>query len=200
MRNTVLDHPLRLLKAITLPLVIFRIWPSSWSYFEDIEAIVGVPFGSHASNGTPGASNRGIARVMVDLRKRFPQAKLIAQWEIADALRELGVEPDIETGDRGNPHITTRHFFTTVLTRNRKLVKIAAVAHPDHLRRVVWTAERLGFKVAIPNANSIPYDPDSTQVWCRSKWKLPFSTNPRNWGFFWWERVAMAVFALKGWI
>jgi hypothetical protein len=140
------------------------------------------------------------------------------QWEIADVLARHGVQANLITGERWNNHIPSYEFFSSLRSARPDWKKIILIAHPDHLRRCILIAKKLGFEVLVPppedGIKQVRYDPKSSQVWCRSKWalriprELDFQHGPSGFvysimkyqGFFWWERLVMVDHALKGWI
>jgi len=160
-------------------------------HLDEIEAIVGVPFGSHVEFMECGRSNRHIAGEMVYVRNLSLRTDLplIAQWEIVDCLAGRG-EPVFSTeAPRYGPHVNTRLFFEQLRSAFPKMQKIAIVAHPAHALRCAMVAERLGFEVGVLWTAAIDYDPASTQRWCRSPWL-----------FIPWEFASRVLFLIRGWM
>jgi len=158
---------------------------------QEIEAVVGVPFGTHSEFMSCGVSNRQIAAEMIVVRNlsRRPDLRLIAQWEIADRLLELGEQVLYTDAPKYDPHVSTRAFFRQLRGAFPDMRRIAVVAHPLHALRCKMAAERLGFEVRVLWTSGVDYDPTSVQRWCRSPWL-----------FIPWEFASRILFLLRGWM
>lgn len=203
----------RLFKAVFYPLLLWRKPQVSgvWD-FHQAQGIVGIPFGSHEDGDEIGASNLAIVRVMEEAKKhedrlRYgdkPMPKMVAQWEMTDA--DPAPVLDYVIGKRGDYHISTYKFFCELKKKYPEWHTIIVVAHPDHIWRVIRIARKFGFNALVPEGiDTIPYDLESRQPWCRYKWKFPFGIwagfkSPENWPFMLWEPLARIHHAVKGWI
>lgn len=207
------------MKAIFYPLCMLFQYKYHWAtdvLLTQADAIVGVPFGGHADGGKIGASNAAIARVMVEtlareemLREVFdPNPRplpMAAQWEMMDD--DPPPQLDLVIGQRNDYHISTYEFFYQLKTKRPEWKCIVVIAHQDHIWRVKRVANKFGYAVLVPitGIETIPYDPESRQPWCRYKWKFPLGIraafrSPENWPFMLWEPVARMHHAIKGWI
>lgn len=160
-------------------------------HLDEVEAVVGVPFGTHSEFMPCGVSNRQIANEMIVVRNLSCRSdlRLIAQWEIADHLLELGDQVLYTEAPRYDPHVSTRAFFCQLRGAFPDMRKIAVVAHPTHALRCKMVAEQLGFEVGVLWTAGIDYDPASTQRWCRSPWL-----------FVPWEFASWVLFLIRGWM
>jgi hypothetical protein len=175
--------------------------------FTGAKGIVVVAFGSHNDGEPIGTSNMFLANLAVRIANETG-LPIAWQWEHTDG--EQHDYPAAYThGTRGDYHITTLAFCEAVRKKTLKWDDVVVVAHGDHIQRCAWVLEKLETRVRICDPADwgfppIPYDKFSRQPWCRDKWyPLPFITgklHPESWGFWWFERVARAYFALKGWI
>lgn len=162
------------------------------------QGIIAIPFGGHADGDPVGVANQGIATLARELALKT-DLPIAGQWEFEDAKPSLCMR--FTYGLRGQHHINTQEILSSLIERTN-WGKVILVAHPDHMRRCVWVLEKLGVQAIVPEEHRLlRYDPTSRQVWCRQKWlPLPISRNPENWGFWWFERGARMIFALRGWI
>lgn len=138
----------------------------------------------------PGLSNRALAKVVASLYHGFG-LPLVLQWEVADCIPELPKVGVIRKHRREGEYLDTYE----VLAQSAEICKAHGwqrailVSHPDHCWRVKKTAERLGFKVTVPDTSLVPYDPESCQPWTRTRAK-----------FLLRELPARLFCLLKGWI
>jgi len=136
------------------------------------QIIIALSFGQGA-NGKPGLSNEALAEVVVELDDKYG-LPIVAQWEIADCIPErMKNEKDLVV----RKHRQEGQYLDTyeVLAQAKEhcdkfgFKKAIVVAHPDHAPRCTAVAVKLGFDVTIANTANVPYDPESTQEWTRSK-------------------------------
>ena len=171
-------------------LQLFKVWkrpvPSPVEDFSKVDAVIAIPFGSHNESQPVGRSNASIAALLISLHIRF-NLPIGTQWEIAECNQAIPCE--VIVGPRFAPHITTPEFFAAIKMARPEWKTIILVAHPDHIQRCVWTAEKMSYKVLIPDVSTIPYDPASSQWWCRGRAV-----------FLFWELAARLVCWWKGWI
>lgn len=122
----------------------------------------------------PGKSNEGLAEVIVPFANRG--MPVFAQWEVAEALKLQGIlVPDRQIARPGKEYLGTsgvlKQFLANGLADFRSVI---LVAHPHHMFRCRETAktifrkEGVEIKVLIADTRSVPYDPESMQLWTRS--------------------------------
>jgi len=134
-------------------------------------AIIGLSFGT-------GISNKYLAEVVSEIKKQYPEAKVILQKEIADYYPDDKIIIS-EHREKGK-YLDTWEVLRQA-RRTCKEDKIVLVCHPDHLTRAVSIAKKLGFEPLegrVPY-KEIPYDPKSKQWWTRSRLR-----------FFFWNLLA----------
>lgn len=139
---------------------------------EGKKMILALSFGQ-GINGTPGKSNEALAEIVKNLRERTGLL-LCLQWEIADCLRSIVDEPrDLVVRDHREKgkYLDTYEVIAQAweFAKQRDIREAIIVAHPDHAPRCAGVAAKLGFDVVIANTASVPYDPESTQEWTRSR-------------------------------
>jgi hypothetical protein len=127
----------------------------------------------------PGPTNEALAREAAGFTARFP-VPIVAQWEVAHALRSLGVE-DVISVEPDHAADGSAIYLSTagVIEKGLRLaaesgidVGLAGVlGHADHICRCVMTAERAGITAAVPEGVRLPvdYDDESAQPWTRSR-------------------------------
>ena len=103
--------------------------------------------------------------------------KLIAQWEIAEALRDLGYERYITEEVKQRPdgtYLGTKEIYDDALEIFQMLgcVKFVAVANPFMHLFVVRRMATQHFSVLKEKVRWIGFDRESDQWWCRSWWQL----------------------------
>ena len=99
---------------------LFQTWEVRTSTPEEVKrasAVAGFSFGL-TSIGSPGESNRALARVVLALLRYNPGLTLYLQWEIADALRECGFRSRFETVITP-PRFSVADICDIVKVRNR---------------------------------------------------------------------------------
>jgi hypothetical protein len=164
---------------------------------EEAEVIIVLAFG-HRGPNNPGDSNiflaKAVSRTSLNLAYILP---MILQGEILQALPWSSPRDSIfsiEKHRQPGKYLDTREFLLHAwefcvksgLGRNTKAI---IIAHPWHLPRIIMMAERIGFRVVVPNIGLIAFDPDSHQWWTR------------NW-FLWIirELPGRILCLIKGWI
>ena len=139
---------------------------------KDVQIIIALSFGQ-GSGGSPGLSNEALARVVSKLAKKY-NVPVIAQWEIADCIPDLSESQQnliVREHRQSGQYLDTYEVLNQAKFHCDRLgfKKALVVAHPDHAPRCAAVAKKLGFEVAVADTQSVPYDPDSTQEWTRSK-------------------------------
>ncbi len=128
----------------------------------------------------PGPTNEALAQAAADFVADHP-VPIIAQWEVAQVLEDLGVDDVISV----EPDIAADGTVTYLSTQGvaEKGIALAADADidpgragvlcfADHAVRCLRTAEAAGLEgPAVPEGVELPadYDPDSGQTWTRSR-------------------------------
>lgn len=174
---------------------------SDWRHIPHADAlrnaqvIIGMAFGANRKNTSqePGVSNEEIARIIHRLwqKKNLP---VIAQREVAEAMVKLRIpiKPALVISESDQEfHINSRDVLlqASKYCQRHKLQIAAIVAHPAHILRCSWVAEKIGFDVRLPDVSSVPYEPRSTQWWTRN-----------SLFFFAWELYARIGWRLKGYL
>jgi len=157
--------------------------------FKDVQAVLGQSFGQ-GKNSTPGKSNEALALLAGEISQRF-QTPLILQWEIKDGLKPMRNCWVIENHEKQDTYLDTYEVIrqSVKICKDNKWTTVAILAHPDHVWRVKMVVEKFGLKTVIVDTSDIPYDPESTQKWTRSKKQFVI------------REVAMRFyFLLRGWI
>jgi len=127
----------------------------------------------------PGPVNEQLARLAAEFVKEHP-VPVIAQWEIARVLDDLGVERVISVEPEITADGTVVYLSTAgVATEGLRLAADAGfrVGHAgvlgfsDHAVRCLLTARAVGMTADLPDGVDLPseYDPESGQVWTRSR-------------------------------
>ncbi len=149
----------------------------------DGNAIVAFSFGQGAGN-TPGGTNRALAAIIKAITDIHP-IPVFAQWEIADALAELGVEVE-ETAVPQQGYLSTRGVWQQISTKfihpYPNIQNIILIAHPDHQYRCRHIIKESGFNTKTPTIINYPpngwahygcdphgYNPSSTQPWTQNR-------------------------------
>lgn len=127
----------------------------------------------------PGPVNEALATEAAALAARFP-VPIIAQWETARVLHELGVvgvisvEPD-RAADGSVSYLSTsgvlRKGLQLAADAGLSVGRAGVLGHADHVCRCLATAEAVGMDAAVPAGVDLPtaYDPESGQEWTRSR-------------------------------
>lgn len=161
----------------------------------DAQVIIGMAFGANMNGHgqPPGASNEDIARIIHRLwtARKIP---VITQREVAEAMEVLHfpIRPALVISEQpGQFHIDSREvlFKAWEFCRQHKLRTAIIVAHPMHILRSAWVAQKLGFRVRLPDVSTVPYEPNSSQWWTR---------NPLF--FFIWELKSRIGWKLMGYL
>ncbi len=147
------------------------------------QAIVAFAFGQ-GTNSTPGGTNHALAAVIKTTTAVHP-VPVFAQWEIADALAELGVSV-AETAVSHQNYLSTegvwQQFLATFLQSYPHIQKIILIAHPDHQYRCHSLIVQSNIEVLTPAIIGSPpngwaafgcdtygYDLNSVQPWTRNR-------------------------------
>ena len=146
--------------------------PSLGGNIAEAELLIGYAFGDK--------SNQQMAKKITDLLTTTTHPlKLALQWEIADYLPTLRKEVVVRTHHLSTPSKKV-YLDTEEVSRQiaevcipQGLQKVVIIAHPDHLQRCIWNAEKHGFKVVcvIP-MNDIPYQTN----WFKKEGPIRFLT------------------------
>jgi hypothetical protein len=157
------------------------LWILAFGYRLAAASTAGVGEVPPMSNLEPGPANEDLAREAASFvaRRAVP---IIAQWEVAQVLDDLGVprvisvEPD-HAADGSVVYLST----AGVLEKGLRLAADARIevgqagllGHADHIKRCLMTAAAAGMTAGIPEGVKLPtdYDPESGQVWTRSRAK-----------------------------
>ena len=136
---------------------------------------------------TTGRTNLALASFIRNINSKY-ELPIFAQWEIADALLDMGVEVDFRAIPR-NTYLSTkgvRDQFCEEL-RRRGIpfgeTNIVLISHPDHRFRCMQHIESCGLSTIIPNdddfglaafwkqhgCDQYGYDSESAQNWTRSR-------------------------------
>ncbi len=115
-----------------------------------------------------GKSNYRICLEMIDLN-----IPIIAQWEIANLLKQLGNKSIVvSVGQNEGEYLDTY----AVLKKAKKVMdglgylEAILVGHQDHLPRIKMMAKKIGIKISNREIKAnIPYDTKSTQWWTRNR-------------------------------
>jgi hypothetical protein len=159
------------------------------------DVIIGMSFGAnHKSKGeNPGVSNEEIARIVYRLWN-LKNVPVIVQREVAEALVKLNIpiRPALVVSEiDGQVHIGSHEvmFQAWRYCQRSQITHVMIVAHPAHILRCAWVAQKIGFIVSLPDVSSVPYEPTSTQWWTRNKW------------YYWvWELHARIWLKINGYL
>lgn len=127
----------------------------------------------------PGPTNEALAQAAADFVADHP-VPIIAQWEVAQVLEEMGVanvisvEPDVAADG------TVTYLSTMGVADKGKGMAEAdgidigtagVLCFEDHAVRCLMTMESAGMEAGVPEGVELPseYDPESGQVWTRSR-------------------------------
>ncbi|MFA7308695.1 MAG: hypothetical protein WC045_01330 [Patescibacteria group bacterium] len=153
----------------------------------------------------PGESNEALAEYVKDLWTQYPNAHFAIQWKVCDWITgEMNLkaritrihqhrEVDPKTGkpkylDCQEIALQANDAHTALLTEVQHTSMV--VSHEILVPRGVALMQNLEYTAHVPpGLGQIPYCKDSTQPWCRSKWRFV----PR-------EILARILYRLKGWI
>ncbi|MCP4358754.1 MAG: hypothetical protein GY796_12110 [Chloroflexi bacterium] len=137
-------------------------------------------------NKSPGKTNMALAMSVNRLFAKY-HVPVFTQWEIADALLDLGLRVDFKASLK-DTYLSTRgvlnQFCQEIHRRGMPIIdtNVILVAHPEHRYRCAKLIEETGFSVMIPDDNHVlekyweqcgcdkyGYDPESEQEWTRSR-------------------------------
>lgn len=141
---------------------------------QEADAIIAQSFGTReAGTETPhGRVNALLAARAVELSEQY-SVPIIAQSEIADALKELGIEGVIRIdGDPSSP-IGGGLDSWGVLQRAKKISDVEIknpmiAAHAHHIARIALQAAHMGMDPRLPGDMPQEFAPNSEQWWTRS--------------------------------
>ncbi len=154
----------------------------------------------------PGLSNETLARIAfyTSIISDSVHLPLILQWEINSCFPAAGRTGVIRRHRQAGKYLDTREmlaqaweicqkpkgvYFLPGVPINMPWKKAIIVAHPDHMWRVMRTAEKIGFEVMVADTSSVPYDKESVQWWTRGQARFI----PR-------EILTRVLYLLRGWI
>lgn len=155
------------------------LWVFSYGYRLADPAAAGVDVGGEVPPMdalVPGPTNEALARAARDVVADHP-VPIVAQWEVARVLDDLGVdgvisvEPDVAADG-------TVTYLSTVGVAEKGLAALrarnqepghAGVCFRDHAVRCELTMRSLGLTADVPSGVELPadYDPESGQAWTR---------------------------------
>jgi hypothetical protein len=127
----------------------------------------------------PGPVNEALAEQAAAFVKDHP-VPIIAQWEVAQVLEEMGVpnvisvEPDV-AADGTVTYLSTDGVVQKGLAlasdQDVEPGRAGVLCFADHANRCLMTAEKNGLEAAVPASAELPrtYDPQSGQNWTRSR-------------------------------
>lgn len=127
----------------------------------------------------PGPVNEALARIAAEFVETHP-VPVIAQWEVAQLLADMGVEGVISVEPDVAADGTVTYLSTAgVAAKGLQLAADAGLTvgqagvlcFADHAVRCVMTAEAAAMTAAVPDGAELPseYDPESGQPWTRSR-------------------------------
>ncbi len=144
------------------------------------DTILAFAFGN-CDDGRPGPVNEALAALVANLWQ-ITDARIIAQWEIADVLMgEHGMSVDVVTaihpvrqGDGTVVYLSTRGVAEAAVAIGgaaKGLGSTVVVAHVDHAQRCLRHCQAVGIDARLPDDFELPliYDPESGQPWTRSR-------------------------------
>ena len=157
-----------------------------------MKAIVAFSFGRIGNR-----PNLSSAQIAVMIARRIHQHAsaqyvVIAQWEVAQVLKKEGIVCDHIVTMKAEGYLSSRDVaeaaFGYISDKALCLDEVFAAAHPDHVARCVLCLRNAGMERATPLTDeSIGYDPNSTEVWVRSRRK-----------FLLREMLAIPLYMLRG--
>lgn len=128
---------------------------------------------------TPGPANEALARAAADFVAEHPMP-IIAQWEVARVLDQLGVDDVISVEPKINPDGSVVYLSSPAVAieglkmaqdRGIDVGHAGVLCVPDFEVACLLSARRAGLHADAPEAVEVPadYDPDSGQLWTRSR-------------------------------
>lgn len=171
-------------------------WKVPYSKLEGLknaDAIFAFSFGQ-GENKTPGSINQALAHSAKNLHQKT-KLPILAQWEIADALKKLKSKV-VYSAYPQNGFMNTKEVADqfSVYSKKLKVKTVIVIAHPDHQYRCGEILKKLGFRVLFAKVEDyLPaggwqkfdcdkdgYWPQSTHPWTRSRIKfIPFEIKKR---------------------
>ncbi|NQU23528.1 MAG: hypothetical protein HQ567_19785 [Candidatus Nealsonbacteria bacterium] len=179
----------RLAEVLTQACTFITTWdvPASQVNLAEVDAIVAFACGLGANN-QPGCTNDGLAAFIIAVREKGCQAPIVAQWEVAAALKARGIDVSHEAVTKDD-YLTTYDAwmqmkeFTEGGTLGDAVKTILLVAHPDHtfrcMRLIAKSAPQ--FQIVVPDRNDLlsemrskgcdddGFDAGSIQPWTTSR-------------------------------
>lgn len=139
--------------------------------------VVAFSFGLRGAAGEPGPSNAALARWAADAAGADPGAVVVAQWEVARGLEDLGVRCEHVVEPRPGHYLDTAMVWdeASAVLRHAGVRRVVAVAQPFlHLRVVRAMVRRGGFTLQRTPRPHVPFDPSAAnqQWWTRSRGRL----------------------------
>jgi hypothetical protein len=133
-------------------------------------AVIAVTFGLRDKQ--PGLSNEAMAQVAYHHYCENGLA-LVLQEEIAANLASRYVAGRMSAvQENGKYHDTAESIReAAAICRQQGWPRVLVVGHRHHAWRVAKCAEKQGLEVVGIHSDGIPYDPKSTQKWCRRAWR-----------------------------
>ena len=135
-------------------------------------------FALRAPSNEPNPSNVALARATLAVLRDLPAAFVVAQWEVARALDQLGRPADevIEQPEDGT-YLDTAGVMESAapLLRRHGIATVTVVAKPGlHLVRARSLVRRYGFAPRRARIEPVPYDRSglNTQWWTRGRVRL----------------------------
>jgi hypothetical protein len=127
----------------------------------------------------PGPTNEALAQAAADFVAEHP-VPIVAQWEVAQVLEDLGVEDVISVEPDVAADGTVTYLSTQGVAEKGLALAADAKVDPgragvlcfaDHAVRCLRTAEAAGLDAAVPEGVELPatYDAESGQTWTRSR-------------------------------
>lgn len=119
----------------------------------------------------PGTSNEFLANFIVEIYNKIPK-KLIIQEDAAIAFpKEIKINKIISKHSKPEKYLDTYEVSRQCAKYCKEygIKKLLVFAHPDHIWRVARSIEKFGIETISVKLKSMPYDPESSQVWTRSR-------------------------------
>lgn len=172
---------------------------------------IGLGAGLYTSEIVPGPANEAIARRMEGSNRKttYPNGlpPILAQWELAETgtfrgpLYVTRLNSLQMLGARGAHHNTREILEEAIVIMDYKGWSTAViVAHPWHLRRCIWTAEKLG--IVVVHDQLLTQELNAyANIWNKNVAVPPKqlqTTSLKRW--LWYEFRARIYFWLEGWI
>ena len=190
-----------LLKTIQAVCSCFCCWKPRITKAGTPQVVLACTFG-RTEGEARGKSNTAIFE-QVNALARMRNIPFCIQSEVAQGLASIdGGYVSANTYDyHGKGYVGTQETVLEMVEefcQPNDLQEVLVVAHRHHAWRVVQVCEKLGLQVVEVYCKDIPYDPQSTQPWCRSSWNFckTFPYPP----FIIYEIAARLYYLSKGWL